>query len=43
MLDLMYDIPTLSNIKKCIITEDVIRKKQEPILIFKEKKKSESA
>ena len=34
MLDVMYDIPSKSNVKECIISEDVILKNQEPILVY---------
>ena len=34
MLDVMYDIPSKTNVKECIISEDVVLKKQEPILVY---------
>ena len=34
MLDVMYEIPSQSGIKECLITEDVINKKEKPILTF---------
>ncbi|MBS1985723.1 MAG: ATP-dependent Clp protease ATP-binding subunit ClpX [Bdellovibrionales bacterium] len=34
MLDVMYDIPSLSGVKTCTITEDVINKSQKPELSF---------
>ncbi len=36
MMDIMYDIPSRSDIKKCVITKDVIDKKSEPTLIKNE-------
>ncbi len=33
MLDVMYDLPSLSNIKKCIINKEVIDAGQTPVLI----------
>jgi ATP-dependent Clp protease ATP-binding subunit ClpX len=33
MLDVMYDIPSRSDIAKCLITKDVVAKKEEPHLI----------
>ena len=42
MLDIMYTIPTLDEVKECIINRDVIHKKADPILVF-EKKQQESA
>ncbi|MCH8980678.1 ATP-dependent protease ATP-binding subunit ClpX, partial [candidate division KSB1 bacterium] len=40
MLDLMFDIPSRSDIKNCIITKDNILKKEKPIYTYKEVKKS---
>ena len=34
MLDVMYEIPSRSDIKECIITDSVINKKEKPILIY---------
>ncbi|MBF0101881.1 MAG: ATP-dependent Clp protease ATP-binding subunit ClpX [Desulfobacterales bacterium] len=34
MTEIMYDIPSLDNVKECIITDDVIMKKESPILLF---------
>ncbi len=34
MLDVMYDIPSRSDIKECVINGDVIRKKERPILVL---------
>ena len=33
MLDVMYDIPSQSDIRECVINGDVIRKKKQPILV----------
>jgi ATP-dependent Clp protease ATP-binding subunit ClpX len=43
MLDIMFDIPSRSDIQKCVITHDVIEKKSEPVLLLKEGKKSLAA
>ena len=40
MLDIMYDLPELKNVKKCIITEDVVLHQKEPIFIYHEIKKT---
>ena len=40
MLDLMFDIPSRSDIKNCIITKDYILKKDKPIYTYKDVKKS---
>ena len=37
ILDLIYDIPTLEGLKKCVITEDVITKNKAPMLSFENK------
>ncbi|MBI1909152.1 MAG: ATP-dependent Clp protease ATP-binding subunit ClpX [Deltaproteobacteria bacterium] len=41
MLDIMYDIPSKNNIKEVVINEEVILKKQEPLVVYE--KKAESA
>lgn len=45
MLDIMYEIPSKSNVKECIIDEGVILKKSKPQLVYKterDEKKSSS-
>ena len=39
MLNIMYDIPSISDVKECVISEDVILNKEEPILLYEQKKK----
>ena len=34
MLDVMYDLPSKSNIKECIISEEVVNRKKDPILVY---------
>ncbi len=34
MLDIMYHVPSTPNVKKCVITEEVILNKAEPLMIF---------
>ncbi len=34
MLDVMYDIPSQGKIRECLINEDVIHKREKPILIY---------
>ncbi len=34
MLDIMYKLPTLSGVTGCVITDDVINKREEPLLIY---------
>ena len=40
MLDLMYEIPSRPDVRQCIITRDFVLKKGDPILNYKEVKKS---
>lgn len=42
MLDIMYDLPSSPEIKKCIITQDVVEKKEEPIYEYRTVKKRAS-
>ena len=37
MLNIMYTIPTLDEVKECIINRDVIHKRAEPIFVFEKK------
>jgi ATP-dependent Clp protease ATP-binding subunit ClpX len=41
MLEIMYELPSQSNISECIINEEVIQNKQKPIVLYA--KKAESA
>lgn len=41
MLDIMYDIPSRNDVKECVINEEAVMKKEQPILLFE--KKSETA
>jgi len=40
MTDIMYDVPSQKNLRKCIITKNVIEKKATPELIFKARKRT---
>jgi len=40
MLEVMYDIPSETDIKECVISEDVVLKKEQPILIYETKSES---
>jgi ATP-dependent Clp protease ATP-binding subunit ClpX len=40
MLDVMYEIPSQKNIKECVITEDVIKNKEKPILTYEDQAES---
>jgi len=39
MLDIMFEIPSIKNVKECVIGEDVILNKEEPILLYEQTKK----
>ena len=39
MLDIMYEIPSIDNVKECVISEDVVLKKEDPILLYEQTKK----
>jgi ATP-dependent Clp protease ATP-binding subunit ClpX len=34
MLDIMYDIPSLNNVRECVIGEDVITRNESPLLLY---------
>lgn len=40
MLDVMFDIPSQSNIKECIINEEVVLKRESPLLMYEKEIKS---
>ena len=40
MLDIMYHLPTRSNITKCVITKETILKRKDPIYLFEERRQS---
>jgi len=39
MIDIMYEIPSLDNVKECVIGEDVVLNQEDPILLFEQTKK----
>ena len=39
MLNIMYEIPSITDVKECVISEDVIMNKEDPILLYEQKKK----
>jgi ATP-dependent Clp protease ATP-binding subunit ClpX len=41
MLEIMYELPSQTNISECIINEEVIQSKQKPIVLYA--KKAETA
>lgn len=42
MLDVMYELPSREDIGKCVITEDVILKKEKPILVAVDNKRKKT-
>ena len=40
MLDIMYDIPSQENVKECVVSEDVILKREKPLILYENKTKS---
>jgi len=39
MLDIMYNLPSIENVKECVIGEDVVLQKEDPILLYEQTKK----
>lgn len=39
MLDVMYDVPSRGDVTKCVVTKDVIQRKEEPLLVTMDRKK----
>ena len=37
MLEIMYELPSQSNISECIVNEDVIQNRQKPIVLYARK------
>jgi ATP-dependent Clp protease ATP-binding subunit ClpX len=40
MLDIMYDIPSQENVKECVISEDVILKREKPLIVYENRTKT---
>ncbi len=43
MLDIMYEIPSMNEVKECVINEEVIVNNEEPILLFEQSKEMVSS
>ncbi|MFY9270548.1 MAG: ATP-dependent Clp protease ATP-binding subunit ClpX [Candidatus Manganitrophaceae bacterium] len=43
MLELMYELPSLKNVKECVITEEVINATGQPVLLYEREKGMKSA
>jgi ATP-dependent Clp protease ATP-binding subunit ClpX len=39
MLDIMYQLPSIADVKECVIGEDVVLNKEDPILLYEQTKK----
>ena len=39
MLDIMYELPSVENVKECVIGEEVVMHKEAPILLYEQTKK----
>ena len=39
MLNVMYDLPSRNDVAKCVVTQDVVLKKEEPLLVVADKPK----
>jgi ATP-dependent Clp protease ATP-binding subunit ClpX len=39
MLDIMYELPSIDDVKECVISEEVALNKEDPILLYEQKKK----
>jgi ATP-dependent Clp protease ATP-binding subunit ClpX len=40
MLDVMYELPSIANVKECVVSEEVIVNHEKPILIYEEEAES---
>jgi ATP-dependent protease Clp ATPase subunit len=36
MLETMYELPSRSDIRECMVTEDVVTKRQQPAMLYKQ-------
>jgi ATP-dependent Clp protease ATP-binding subunit ClpX len=39
MLDVMYEIPSMENVKECVIGEDTVINQEAPILLYEQPRK----
>jgi ATP-dependent Clp protease ATP-binding subunit ClpX len=40
MLDIMYDVPSRRNVQEIVISEDVIEKGEQPIVVLRKEQES---
>jgi ATP-dependent Clp protease ATP-binding subunit ClpX len=38
MLDIMYDLPSLTDVRECIVTEEVVTNAEQPLLVYEKRK-----
>ncbi len=38
LLDIMYELPSVENVKECVVSEDVVLNHEDPILLFEQEK-----
>ncbi|MBW2569841.1 MAG: ATP-dependent Clp protease ATP-binding subunit ClpX [Deltaproteobacteria bacterium] len=43
LLDIMYELPSIKNVKECIIGKDVVLNKEDPIVLYEQTKKQAQA
>ncbi|MGD8252702.1 MAG: ATP-dependent Clp protease ATP-binding subunit ClpX [Desulfobacterales bacterium] len=43
LLDIMFRLPSIENVKECVISEDVVLNKEAPILLYEQTKKKQPA
>jgi ATP-dependent Clp protease ATP-binding subunit ClpX len=39
LLDIMYELPSIKNVKECVVSEDVVLNHEDPILLYEQEKK----
>jgi len=39
MLEIMYELPSIDDVKECVISEEVVLNREDPILLYEQKKK----
>jgi ATP-dependent Clp protease ATP-binding subunit ClpX len=39
LLDIMYELPSIDNVKECVVSEDVVLNQEDPILLYEQTKK----
>ncbi len=42
MLDIMFEIPSIENVKECVIGEDVVLNQEDPILLYEQQTKKQA-